>query len=195
MGKNTPRANKRAKKDDSTPEITPATSAKRSKRRNSHEKQSSYRVTKRDAKRDAKRDVKRDKRAKQDGSLVKEVSPNTGVLNRKGADAGDDDDDANESPPIPPQKTPDTKRKLQPELETPKQQPIPVYDAATEARKLELDQAANQYMADNEFESMGRGNAETRYRDNQYERQRIQEELDEDDNRYWEKHNLDSAIF
>ena len=56
MGKNTPRANKRAKKDDSTPEITPATSAKRSKRRNSHDKQAAYRV--------AKQDAQRDKRAK-----------------------------------------------------------------------------------------------------------------------------------
>ena len=103
-----------------------------------------------------KRDEKRDMRAKEDSSLVKEVAPNTGVLNKEGADAGDNDDDedddddvcGNESPPIQPQETPDTKLKLQPELETPRQQPIPVYDAATEARKAELDEAAKKYMAD-----------------------------------------------
>ena len=46
---------------------------------------------------------------------------------------------------------PETKRKLQPELDTPRQQLIPVYDAATEARKAELDQAAKKYMADKDF--------------------------------------------
>ena len=145
MVKDTPRANKRNKQDNPSPEITPATSTKRSKRRNSQEKQSAYRVMKRDA--------KRDKRAKKDGSLNKEASHNTDVLNKKDADDDDDDDDDKDdkddpiwkqspSPAVTPHETPDIKRKLQPELETPKQQPIPVYDAATEARKAELYKAA-----------------------------------------------------
>ena len=50
-------------------------------------------------------------------------------------------------------------------------------------------------MADKEHESMGRGNAEAAYEERKYEHQRIQEELDEDEQRYWEKHNLDSAMF
>ena len=85
MGKNTPRANKRVKKDDSPSEITPATSAKRSKRRNSHDKQAAYRLQKQDA--------QREKRVKQGGSLPEEVAPNTGVLTREGADVGDNDED------------------------------------------------------------------------------------------------------
>ena len=135
MVKDTPRANKRNKHDEPSPEITPATSAKRSKRRISQEKLSAHRVLKRGA--------KRDKRAKHEGCRNKAAAPNTAVLNKEdGNDDDDDDDDAIESPPFPPQETPDTKRKLQPDLETPKQQPIPVYDAATEARKAELDKAA-----------------------------------------------------
>ena len=111
MVKDTPRANKRSKQDEPSPEITPATSAKRSKRRNSQEKQSVYRV------------MKRDTRAKQDRSLNKEVSSNTGVLNREGADADDDDDDdddddkkddpnVKESPTVTLLETPDIMRKL-----------------------------------------------------------------------------------
>ena len=100
-----------------------------------------------------------------------------------------------ESPPIPPPETPDTKRKLQPELETPRQQPIPVYDASEEARKKELNQAAIDRMALKEFESMGQGKAEARRRENEEERQRIREAFEENDERYWEKHNLDSAMF
>ena len=69
-----------------------------------------------------------------------------------------------------------------------------MYDAATEARKAELDQAGKTYMAEKKFESIGRGKSEARHRDAQYERQRIREELEEDDERYWEKQNLDSAI-
>ena len=63
----------------------------------------------------------------------------------------------------PPHETPDTKRKLRPELEKPKQQPIPVYDAATEARKAEFDKAARKWMADKEYESKRRGKAEAAY--------------------------------
>ena len=155
MVKNTPRANKHNKQDEPSPEITPATTSKRSKRRNSHEKQSAYRVMKRDA--------NRDKRAKQDCILNIKAARNPRALNKKGADDNDDDDDDYEddhfekqSPAVPPHETPDTKRKLQPELETPEQQPIPVYDAATEARKAELDKAAKKWMADKEYESMGR---------------------------------------
>ena len=100
-----------------------------------------------------------------------------------------------ESPPIPPPETPDTKRKLQPELETPRQQPIPVYDAAEEARQKKLNQDAIDRMALKEFESMCRGKAEARRRENEEERQRIREEVEENEERYWEKRNLDSEIF
>ena len=70
-----------------------------------------------------------------------------------------------------------------------------MYDAAEEARKKELNQAAIDRMALKEFESMGRGKAEARRRENEEERQRIREEVEENDERYWEKHNLDIAIF
>ena len=115
MVKDAPRANKRNKQDETSPEITQATSEKRSKRRTSHEKLSAHRVLKRDA--------KRDKRTKHEGICNKAASPNTAVLNKEdGSGDDDDDDDVNESPPILPRETPDTKRKLQSELETRKQQ-------------------------------------------------------------------------
>ena len=75
------------------------------------------------------------------------------------------------------------------------QQPIPLYDASKEARKAELDQAAKKYMADKEFESMGRGKAEARYRDAQYERHCIQEELDRDEAEEEQKRNFDNLVF
>ena len=106
---------------------------------------------------------------------TRRFSSNTGVLNREGVDADDDDDDdvddddekddlnVKESPAVTLLETPDTKRKLQPELETLKKNPIPVYDAATVARNAELDKAAKKWMADKEQESMGRGKDEAAY--------------------------------
>ena len=148
--------------------------------------------------------IKREKRAKQGGSLPEEVAPNTGVLTNEDADVDDnvedddDDDDGlqtSESPPLPPPETPDTKRKLQPELETPRQQPIPVYDAAEEARKRKLDQDAKDRMALKEFESMGRGKAELRRRENAEERRFIQEEIDRDEREEELKRNFDNVFF
>ena len=50
-------------------------------------------------------------------------------------------------------------------------------------------------MALKEFESMGRGKAEARRRENEEERHRIREEVEENEERYWEKRNLDSENF
>ena len=100
-----------------------------------------------------------------------------------------------ESPPIPPPETPDTKRKLQPELETPRQQHIPVYDAAEEARKKLLNKDAIDRMALKDFESMGRGKAELRRRENAEERRYIQDELDREQSEEELKRNFDNVFF
>ena len=84
---------------------------------------------------------------------------------------------------------------IQPELETPLQKPIPVYDAATEARKAELDKAARKRMAEKDFESIGRGKAEVAYEERKYEKQRLQEERDEDEQCEWDERDLDNTIF
>ena len=70
-----------------------------------------------------------------------------------------------------------------------------MYDAAEEARKRELNQVAKDRMALKEFESMGRGKAELRRRENAEERRYIQEEIDREEAEEERKRNFDNLFF
>ena len=70
-----------------------------------------------------------------------------------------------------------------------------MYDAAEEARKRKLDQDAKDRMALKEFESMGRGKAELRRRENAEERLFIQEEIDREEREEELKRNFDNLFF
>ena len=70
-----------------------------------------------------------------------------------------------------------------------------MYDAAEEARKKELNQAAKDRMALKDFESMGRGKADLRRRENVKERRYIQDEIDREEREEELKRNFDNVIF